>query len=127
MLYEEFKERTNKEATIEMFEKYEAMYMAGNMDKDDFCKMVKAAVNAEIKEMHENDNRLVRVKIDSCSNGNSIYRLYVEVAPKTLKDTGYTGIGQACWMPQRFKIRKGTARLTRAENEEIRTMDCWRA
>jgi len=47
MTYEEFKERTTKEVSYKCFKKWEKMYMAGHLDKDEFCAMVKSRVQHE--------------------------------------------------------------------------------
>lgn len=47
MTFEEFKTRTTDKASHEIFERFNRMYMAGEMDKDYFCRMVKSRVIAE--------------------------------------------------------------------------------
>lgn len=47
MTYEEFKARTTEKASYETFQKFEKMYMAGDIDKDVFCKLMKPLVVAE--------------------------------------------------------------------------------
>lgn len=47
MTYEEFKARTTEKASYETFQKFERMYMAGNIDKDVFCKLMRPLVVAE--------------------------------------------------------------------------------
>ncbi len=46
MNYEEFKQRTTEKATYETFQKFEKMYMAGDVDKDIFCRLMKPLVVA---------------------------------------------------------------------------------
>lgn len=46
MNYEEFKQRTTEKATYETFQKFEKMYMAGDVDKDIFCHLMKPLVVA---------------------------------------------------------------------------------
>ena len=46
MNYEEFKARTTEKATYETFQKFEKMYMAGDVDKDIFCRLMKPLVVA---------------------------------------------------------------------------------
>lgn len=46
MNYEEFKQRTTEKATYETFQKFEKMYMAGDLDKDIFCRLMKPLVVA---------------------------------------------------------------------------------
>ena len=47
MTYEEFKARTTEKASYETFQKFERIYMAGDFDKDIFCKLLKPLVVAE--------------------------------------------------------------------------------
>ena len=46
MNFEEFKERTVESASYETFQKFEKMYMAGDVDKDIFCRLMKPLVVA---------------------------------------------------------------------------------
>ena len=46
MNYEEFKARTTEKASYETFQKFEKMYMAGDLDKDIFCLLMKPLVVA---------------------------------------------------------------------------------
>ena len=46
MNYEEFKARTTEKASYETFQRFEKMYMAGDIDKDVFCKLMKPLVVA---------------------------------------------------------------------------------
>ncbi len=46
MNYEEFKQSTIEKATYETFQKFEKMYMAGDVDKDIFCRLMKPLVVA---------------------------------------------------------------------------------
>ena len=47
MMYEEFKRLTGKNVSYEDFEKFEKMYMAGDMDKFEFCEFIKGAVKEQ--------------------------------------------------------------------------------
>ena len=56
MNYEEFKERTVESASYEQFQRFEKMYMACNIDKDIFCRLMKPLVLAELEsETHDRD------------------------------------------------------------------------
>lgn len=46
MNYEEFKARTTEKVTYETFQRFEKMYMAGDVDKDIFCRLMKPLVVA---------------------------------------------------------------------------------
>ncbi len=63
MTYEEFKARTTEKASYETFEKFEKMYMAGDIDKDIFCKLMKPLVVAET-EAAPFENEAAARKID---------------------------------------------------------------
>ncbi len=130
MNYQEFKDRTNQAATYEMFQLFEPMYMAGNMDKNEFCAMVKGKVNAMCKAEWNKQNRIFRLRVDTCPNGNDIYEVCIKhgtdimTGRMILQKTGYRGIGQAD-VQRGWGIawKAGIAKLTEAEQEDIRTSD----
>ena len=55
MLYEEFKRLTGKDCSFEDFEKFEKMYMAVDMDKREFCNLVRSAVKERKKSIRTID------------------------------------------------------------------------
>lgn len=63
MTFEESKARTTEKASYATFEKFERMYMAGHIDKDVFCKLMKPLVVAET-EAAPFENEAAARKID---------------------------------------------------------------
>ena len=135
MNYQEFKARTNSAASYETFETFEKMYMAGNLDKDEFCKLVKPSVDAicrkEQKEAWNRQNRLVRVRRNLCKSGSYVFELCVKLGVDNdgamiLQHTGFNGLGWADSNSRQIRYKSGIAKLTQAEREEMELMDVWK-
>ena len=71
MLYEEFETLCGKEVEYEEYERWNALYMTSNMDKHEFCSMIKKSVTAKPKQKKEHIAALVRETV--FSNGNTYY------------------------------------------------------
>ena len=131
MLYEEFKELTQCNVSYEAFEHFETQYMMCDMTKDVFCKTVKTiAKQIERTEREKTMREFYKENAHFCGNGNVIYKMYVVLGvdvkrgKHVVQYTGFCG----CGLPDRqmnIIVKKGIATLTKAEKEQLRTMDTW--
>ena len=71
MMKQEFEQRVGKEVDWEVFEMYEAMYMATNLTKDEFCALLdkkaipESKASQEAKKRNEETIAEVRKEIDA--------------------------------------------------------------
>ena len=127
MLFEEFKKLTSCN-DYDVYNQFNDLYMAADMNKADFCKAVRPVVASIMKEKKQDEIRLARVKIDTCPNGNDIYAVYVVLDQSIatgkyiLQYAGFIGIGCADFR-RPYTIMPGRPELTRAEKKELSTWD----
>ena len=101
MMYQEFQKLTCKNCSFEDFEKFEIMYMASDMSKQEFCEFIKPAVKSAPKKSSELVRKYSRHEFDSSDDPR--YKIYeivdvrVSDGKMLVRDTGRELKGVDCW------------------------------